>query len=151
RVVSGSSRRGGEVKTRRVFAGAAAGCALLALVLVAGASSSSRRAADPPPWAQSNDDQAGNVNHDVSPPLRDIAAAAAPPSDQKKDKEPKHGLPIPDQSSVADPVLQSSPGTAAAPIAGAGFEGIGQGFTGPSGTFSVNTAPPDPNGAVGPN
>src|SRR5204863_290918 len=42
-------------------------------------------------------------------------------------------------------------GAGAPPIAGAGFEGVGQGFTGPSGTFSVNSAPPDPNGAVGPN
>ena len=31
------------------------------------------------------------------------------------------------------------------------FEGVGQGFTGPQGTFTVNSAPPDPNGAVGPN
>jgi len=33
----------------------------------------------------------------------------------------------------------------------ANFEGIGEGFTGPGGTFSVFFAPPDPNGAVGPN
>jgi hypothetical protein len=30
------------------------------------------------------------------------------------------------------------------------FDGVGQGFTGPQGTFSVTSAPPDPNGAVGP-
>jgi len=139
------------VNTRRAFVAAATSFLLLSLVVVAGASSQTRRASDPPPWAQSNDHQAANVNHDVSPPLRDIAAAPGPPADQKKDKEPKHGLPIPDQSSAADPVVQSSPGTAAVPIAGAGFEGIGQGFTGPQGTFDVTSAPPDPNGAVGPN
>ena len=31
------------------------------------------------------------------------------------------------------------------------FGGIGNGFTGPSGTFTVNAAPPDTNGSVGPN
>jgi len=31
------------------------------------------------------------------------------------------------------------------------FDGVGNGFTGPSGTFTVNAAPPDTNGAVGPN
>ena len=36
-----------------------------------------------------------------------------------------------------------------APISGLGFDGVGQGFTGPQGTFTVNSAPPDTNGAVG--
>jgi hypothetical protein len=140
------------VKTRRrVFVSAAAACLLLGLVIVAGASSSARMQADPPPWAHSNDDPAENVDHDVSAPLRDLAVAPAPSPDDKKDKEPKHGAPFPDQSSVADPVVQSSVGSAAAPALGAGFEGVGQGFTGPSGTFVVTSAPPDPNGAVGPN
>ncbi|PYR02705.1 MAG: hypothetical protein DMG00_28265, partial [Acidobacteria bacterium] len=40
---------------------------------------------------------------------------------------------------------------ALAPATVASFEGIGQGFTGPAGTFTVNSAPPDTNGAVGPN
>ena len=31
------------------------------------------------------------------------------------------------------------------------FDGVGNGFTGPSGTFTVNAAPPDTNAAVGPN
>src|SRR5262249_2364661 len=50
----------------------------------------------------------------------------------------------------ADTVIQSRPGTAAAPTLSQSFEGIGQGFAGPAGTFSVTSAPPDPNGAVGP-
>jgi hypothetical protein len=91
------------------------------------------------------------VHHDVSPPLRTIPAAAAPPSSQKVEHQPKRGLPVPGQSSTPDPVVQSSPGTAAAPALGAGFEGVGQGFSGPAGTFAVNSAPPDPNAAVGPN
>jgi len=47
---------------------------------------------------------------------------------------------------VADPVLQSRPGTANAAItAGTGFDGIGQGVYG----YSVRYAPPDTTGAVG--
>ncbi|MFL5938289.1 MAG: hypothetical protein ACJ76U_15780 [Gaiellaceae bacterium] len=89
------------------------------------------------------------LHHDVSPPLRDIAPA--PISGKlKKDKEPKHGPPAPEPGGP-DPVVQSSPGVAAAPALGVGVEGLGQGFSGPSGTFSVDSAPPDPNGAVGPN
>src|SRR5207245_7642967 len=49
-----------------------------------------------------------------------------------------------------DPVVQATPGTASAPALGVGFEGVGQGFTGPAGTFGVNSAPPDPNAVVGP-
>ena len=89
------------------------------------------------------------LHHDVSPPLRDIAPA--PISGKlKKEKEPKHGPPAPEPGGP-DPVVQSSPGVAAAPALGLGVEGLGQGFSGPSGTFSVDSAPPDPNGAVGPN
>jgi uncharacterized membrane protein len=89
------------------------------------------------------------LHHDVSPPLRDIAPA--PISGKlKKDKEPKHGPPAPEPGGP-DPVVQSSAGTAAAPTLGVGVEGLGQGFSGPSGSFSVDSAPPDPNGAVGPN
>ena len=36
-----------------------------------------------------------------------------------------------------------------APTLGAGFNGVGNGFTGPQGTFFVDSAPPDTNGAVG--
>src|SRR5579859_1451435 len=44
-----------------------------------------------------------------------------------------------------------APATAAAPSLLTSFEGIGQGFSGPNGTFTVGAAPPDPNGTVGPN
>src|SRR5439155_11717704 len=37
------------------------------------------------------------------------------------------------------------------PTASRSFEGVGKGFTGPQGTFTVAAAPPDTNGAVGPN
>ena len=89
-------------------------------------------------------------HHDVSPPLRDIAPAPAPDGKRKKEKEPKKGLPVP-APGAPDPVVQASIGTAAAPALGLGFAGVGEGFNGPAGTFNVDAAPPDPNGAVGPN
>ena len=44
-------------------------------------------------------------------------------------------------------VVQSSATGIAAAATGVGFEGVGNGSYG----YSVNAAPPDPNGAVGPN
>jgi len=89
------------------------------------------------------------VHYDVSPPLRDLVPAPVP-AKIKKEKEPKQGPPAP-AAGGTDPVIQAAPGAAAAPSLGLGFEGVGQGFSGPAGTFSVDSAPPDPNGAVGPN
>jgi hypothetical protein len=120
----------------RVVSGATAASALLCL-LAAGAGFAT-------PGENPN-----NVNHDVSPPLISLAPAATPDGKEKKEKEPKKGLPVP-APSAADPVVQSSPGTAAAPALGLGFEGIGQGFSGPAGAFTITGAPPDPNAAVGP-
>ena len=95
--------------------------------------------------------QSDAVHYDVSPPLRDMAPAPPPPADPKKEKEPKKGLPVPAQSAVPDPVVQTTPGIDSPPPVGVGFEGVGQGFSGPNGSFIVTSAPPDPNGAVGPN
>jgi len=46
-------------------------------------------------------------------------------------------------------VQRSAPQLPLAPLQS--FDGIGNGFTGPQGTFSVSSAPPDTNGSVGPN
>ena len=89
------------------------------------------------------------VHHDISPPLREIAPVAVPHT-LKKNKEPKLGPPAP-QPGGPDPVVQSRAGTAAAPTLGLGVEGVGQGFSGPQGTYTDDSAPPDPNGAAGPN
>jgi hypothetical protein len=88
------------------------------------------------------------VHHDTSRPLRDITPVA-PPREREAEKRVKE-LPL-FMGGMFDPVVQVSKGAAAAPTLGAGFEGVGQGFKGPSGTFLVNAAPPDTNGAVGPN
>src|SRR5437867_7057010 len=122
----------------------------MCLLLAAAAAGSTTRRLDPPPWAHSSSERTDAVNYDVSPPLRDMAVAPEPDPDKKKEKEPKKGLPVPEPS-TSDPVIQASQGTAEAPSLGLGFDGVGQGFSGPSGTFTVSSAPPDPNGAVGPN
>jgi hypothetical protein len=98
-----------------------------------------------------SDDSGGAVKHDVSPALRDIAVSPEPDQKPKKPKK-EHELPLPPQAAPApDPALQSQLGGAAAPALGKSFEGLGQGFTGPAGTFNVNSAPPDTNGDIGPN
>ncbi|HLL54481.1 MAG TPA: hypothetical protein VK447_13095, partial [Myxococcaceae bacterium] len=50
-----------------------------------------------------------------------------------------------------DAVLQSEMPWIRMPAVGVTFDGVGQGFTGPGGTFSVASAPPDTSGDVGPN
>jgi len=91
------------------------------------------------------------VHHDTSAPLGSISPSPLPSDKTKKEKPIRRGPPVPASTGAPDPVVQSSPGTAAIPSLGAGFEGVGEGFTGPAGTFSVQYAPPDSNSAVGPN
>ena len=50
---------------------------------------------------------------------------------------------------ASDPVGQTTATRLLAPTPGLNFDGIGLGFTGPAGSFTVNSAPPDTNGAVG--
>jgi hypothetical protein len=50
-----------------------------------------------------------------------------------------------------DPALQATLPDAVAPAPLLNFDGVGQGFVGPAGTFFVSGAPPDTNGDVGPN
>ena len=89
-------------------------------------------------------------HHDVSPPLRDIPPARRPAGPPHEAPEPGK-LPPKPRSAAPDPVTQIWNGPLAIPSASRDFEGIGQGFTGPQGTFSVNSAPPDTDGDVGPN
>src|SRR5438270_7077113 len=88
------------------------------------------------------------VHHDTSRPLRDIAPAVASRSDQVV---PLHRLPRPAPTGVQTVGIQRSAAILAAPATLLNFAGIGNGFSGPGGTFSVSAAPPDPNAAVGPN
>jgi len=94
------------------------------------------------------------TEHDVSPPLREL-----PPGPRHfgvLEAEPVKRIPSSrTPASGPDRVLQKAPQPGApaflAPATIANFDGVGNGFTGPAGTFVVNSAPPDTNGAVGPN
>ncbi|HEX6776953.1 MAG TPA: hypothetical protein VF099_02075, partial [Ktedonobacterales bacterium] len=46
--------------------------------------------------------------------------------------------------------VQNTPSVPLTPSPSNSFDGVGNGFSGPQGTFTVNSAPPDTNGAVGP-
>ena len=91
------------------------------------------------------------VHHDTSLPLRDLARLAPPAVfHAKHEAEAWRRIPLPpgaDQP-VDDPVIQRTSAPASAlntPTVGLSFEGIGQGQYG----FTVGSAPPDTNGAIG--
>ena len=91
-----------------------------------------------------------SVKNDLSQPLRSIAGKPSNGHGGEADDFPsmkpvRHGRP-----NNLNPNIQSQVGSAAAPATSNNFDGVGNGFTGPNGTFTVNSAPPDTNGAVGP-
>jgi len=89
------------------------------------------------------------VQHDT---LHSLRGTMPRPDDFQKNPHahPLHPLPFIDgPGNQTDGAVQGFGGGAFAPVLGAGFEGVGQGFSGPQGTFEVNSAPPDTNGAVG--
>jgi hypothetical protein len=89
-------------------------------------------------------------HHDLSIPLRDVAGKPSPATTPHQADAPirmpalRHGA----ANHLSAPVQGAT--TLAAPTASNNFDGVGNGFTGPNGTFTVNSAPPDTNGAVGP-
>ena len=95
-------------------------------------------------------DSGAAVQHDTSSALRDIppAAAQTKPSDEPVARD--QFLPQHPSAGTPDQVAQRSV-TRAAPVPLLNFNGVGAGFSGPSGAFSVHSAPPDTNSAVGPN
>ena len=132
--------------TSRVASGLVFGLLVSALLLAGSAAGSPRAQAGGPGVAVAGEARA-NVHHDVSKPLRDIPAATGP--NIERAEKPLHGVPVPAPGGP-DPVVQATPGSTSAPALGVGFEGVGQGFTGPAGPFTVTSAPPDPNAVVGP-
>jgi uncharacterized repeat protein (TIGR01451 family) len=88
------------------------------------------------------------VHHDTSIPLWQM-----PPAPRAQGKRVYPVLPLPRQGrkGVADPVVQSVQLLPLAPTTLLNFDGVGNGFTGPLGTFTVTGAPSDANGRVGPN
>jgi hypothetical protein len=84
------------------------------------------------------------VHQDVSPALRDIAPVR---DNRGRRLKREHELPAPISTGLPDRVVQSQAPQVSAPAAGSTFEGVGAGLAG----FTVNSAPPDTNGDVGPN
>ncbi len=86
------------------------------------------------------------VKHDTSPALRDLPSAPYTPTERAEHDVPLPYFP-PNQTDgalqhTAAPSLQT-------PAVISSVDGVGSGFTGPQGSFTVNSAPPDTNGAVG--
>lgn len=89
------------------------------------------------------------VQHDT---LHSLRGTMPRPDDFSKNPHahPLHPLPWLDgPGNATDGAVQGAGGVGFAPALGAGFDGVGQGFSGPQGTFTVDSAPPDTNGAVG--
>jgi PKD repeat protein len=84
--------------------------------------------------------------HGGSHPVKSLPLV---PDPQKARKIPLRLPPIPEARMVADPVTQSSSGALVSTSDINNFLGIGAGFSGPSGAYTVNAAPPDTIGAVG--
>ena len=105
--------------------------------------------ATPAAPVQSHPTVSHSVKNDVSPPLRTLRGVISPAPEQ--DPDAHHRLPPirQGQPNGLTATVQSSV-TRLAPSPINNFDGVGNGFTGPQGTFTVNSAPPDTNGAVGP-
>lgn len=87
-------------------------------------------------------------HHDVSPPLRTIRPK--PINTVRRQAEPARPVPQPPRTGRTDTAVQKTVvQRAAAPTLSANFDGVGDAFSGPQGTFSPTLEPPDPNASVG--
>jgi len=89
-----------------------------------------------------------SVNNSVSPPLRSIEPAQ--PIHQITGARPLRPVPHTPTGGGTGAVQSQLPITHM-PATSLNFDGVGNGFTGPQGTYSVNSAPSDSNGAIGSN
>src|SRR5437868_5906352 len=89
------------------------------------------------------------LHHDESAPLRlmPVAPRAAGFIEHEVKRIPRNF----NTAKAPDPALQSAAPALLVPATSTNFDGVGQGFSGPAGTFAVSSAPPDTNGDVGPN
>ena len=129
-----------------------AAATLLAAASTAALSAQATAAPTQPPdrgGGQAASDSGPAVHHDVSPPLSDIAlrTEAGRPKKARPDKRDS-GMPPPAEVSRTDPVVQTSR-SSATPATASSVDGVGNGFGGPAGSFTVTSAPPDTNAAVG--
>ena len=93
---------------------------------------------------QRNPNQLPPAHFDISPPVREMRPSERP--GPPAFVNPPRALPRPQHALVVDPVVQSTPSTAAIAATSNNFPGLGNGFPG----FTVNGAPSDDNLAVGP-
>jgi hypothetical protein len=91
----------------------------------------------------------GAVHHDASLPLWLLPPAGRVPRPDHETKPLPRPLRV--GPPLADQALQADVAPALAPAPRVNVDGVGDGFSGPSGTFVVNSAPSDSNGDVGPN
>ena len=130
---------------RRLGAGAAVALLVGSSLVVVAGSSAAVLAAQP---GAGSVEVSGALHHDVSAPLRVMAASAAG-SAGSRGPQPKTDRPIRSiphgNPNRPDGALQGTAGPAAATTAGLGFPGVGNGDYG----FTPNAAPPDTNGAAG--
>src|SRR5437016_4485799 len=96
------------------------------------------------PVQQTSPEVAQAEHHDLSPPLFAIPPAPRQEGFRVHDHE---RLPRPDTRGIVDPVVQREAAPTVGFILELNFDGIGNGVAG----FTVNSAPPDTNGDVGPN
>jgi len=83
--------------------------------------------------------------HDVSQPIRNLRPLPDPAVQHMKDV---YHVPHSLGPTQTDTALQTQ-ADAAAPLSVQSFDGVGAGFSGPQGSFRVNSAPPDTTAAVG--
>src|SRR3954465_13760630 len=89
------------------------------------------------------------LHHGESAPL--LLMPVAPRSTDRVEHEVKRLPRNFNTAKAPDPALQAAGGGPLVPTTSPNFDGVGQAFSGPSGAFTVNSAPPDTNGDVGPN
>ena len=92
------------------------------------------------------------VTHAEHATLKSLRGSMPRPDELSKSGREHAAKPLPwldGPGTPSDGALQSQTILPAATTPGLGFDGIGQGFTGPQGSFTVNSAPPDTNGAAG--
>lgn len=90
-----------------------------------------------------------DVQHDTLHSLRGVM----PRPDDLSHGNAHPARPLPWLDGPGNPIDGAVQSTAVAspyaPVLGGGVDGVGNGFAGPQGTFTVNSAPPDTNGAAG--
>src|SRR5437868_4549466 len=143
------TRESWEGYRMRLLARTAVWTAAPALLLLAGCGGQPGSEADDSQSVELRSPQVARAeHHDVSAPLSLIRPA--PPSLEERE-HPVKPVPRRFNHGAHDPVVQASAVPLLIPAPASNFDGIGQGFTGPAGAFTVSSAPPDTNGDVGPN